>query len=209
MKKSLVWNFEIDTQDALDFSSLQGYAKEELRWEIRYFWPEDAKITLRHCPASLLDMNSVELKQRSDVYTLIPHRHLNIKERENHWLYKPLMRSEGNAMGFAKKIDIATVADDAILPGEPPFLKSDLMESIHTEGLVIEVNKAALIFKIPSFPGCKLELTRLRLPSQTIFYSAALEVNNLDLVKYLSNHLLKGHLSCDYVIFLKQIYQCP
>lgn len=195
MNHQLIWNFEFHESDQTMLDNLTSYPKETLKWEIRFFWPDDQQIVLNNLNDALLNLTNYQHKQRSDSYYLVPDHNLNIKKRQGNLVYKPLIEQRGNALGFSDKIPLQNSCDTHL---------SQLLEHILAKGTIIEIHKEAYQFKFPTHPKIKLELARLEVLDKT-YFSACVEGHSLNLVKILTEHLLPKHLSCDYVHFLKNI----
>ena len=57
MNKRLIWNFEIDSTHSLQLpESNDTFSPEDPRWESRYFWPADERITLYGLSESFLEL---------------------------------------------------------------------------------------------------------------------------------------------------------
>lgn len=203
MNKRLVWNFEIDSQDANKFPPLPHSVKEDYRWESRFFWPEESIITLHGLSDSFLNLASYESKQREDIYYVLASKDYNLKQRRDELLYKPLLKETDLMQGFGKKINLSNHDSDYLLPGITPILKGQLMHLIQTDGQPLTVKKIALSYSFDSEPKIKLELSRLMI-EQDIYFSLCVEGKSAQLVQLISHRLLKGQPSCDYVRFLKQ-----
>lgn len=203
MTTRLVWNFEINQTNFLDFSGLDDQ-QDELRWEARYFWPAKTIVCLNGLDKRFLAFSNYKAKHRQDRYALLSRLDYNIKERKGEWLYKPLMTETDLLCGYGKKINLADYPANSHLPGNKNLRASDLLTQITaTDQRYIEVNKEALIYKFPSVPVIKLELARLEF-SEKIYFSLCIEGHAQKPVSTLARRLLGQQASCDYVRFLKQ-----
>lgn len=202
MNKRLVWNFELDLQDSDELSKLPCLEKETLRWESRFFWPENRVITLYGLKENCLHLANFESKYRHDTYYILADRDYNIKSRRNELLYKPLIKTTGVLQGFEKKINLQQQEATTLLPGTPPILTRDLMHLLKTNALAITIEKDAFIYKFNTEPSTKLELSRLTIEGK-VYFSACIEGKSAPLVIFLSQILLKREHSSDYVRFLK------
>ncbi|ARG98547.1 hypothetical protein [Legionella micdadei] len=203
MNTRLVWNFEIENDNMLNLQNLKA-AREEIRWEARYFWPSNTTITLHGLDHHFLSLSNYETKHRQDCYSLLPKSNFNIKRRRMQMLYKPLLKESGMLRGYGKKINLEDYPDNEILPGTDGLSAPALLAQLKNNKRDIEVEKDALIYKFASEPIIKLELARLTIAEQ-IFYSACIEGKSKTLVSSIAKHLLGERVSCDYVNFLKQI----
>jgi len=204
MKHRLVWNFSIDDDNPLDIGQLPEEDGEALRWEARYFWPENEDIILHGLNSSYLDLTRYTLKHRPDAYYLLADSPYNIKQRRGEILYKPLMEKRDACLAFGKKLNLYEHASEQTLPGIPAITAAELLESIQQQGRIISAEKSALVYKFASKPGIKLELARLTIAGR-VFFTACVEGRSYKLVNLISKHLLNQQISCDYVTFLKQI----
>lgn len=195
MTQRLVWNFEFAKRKLPPPVLQEAYAVEDLKWEIRFFWPQDYIITLHALENSQLDLMSYQLKHREEYYFLLPGAHYNIKERRGELLFKPILKRSKQAIGFGSKIALVENND-------PTF--QEILNTTQQEGQKILVNKEVFVYKFNTTPSVKLELARLEINKQ-IFFSACIEGRSLYLVETISEYLLDTHLSCDYVSFLKNI----
>lgn len=202
MNRRLVWNFEINPINALDFSELNDQ-RDELRWEARYFWPEKTIICLHGLDQRFLAFSNYKAKHRQDRYALLSGLDYNIKERKMEWLYKPLMAETEQLRGYGKKINLADYPANKDLPGSKNLRAAELLSKVITNQYNIELSKEALIYKFPGDPTIKLELARLEL-SEKIYFSLCIEGHSPRLVSRLSKQLVGSQISCDYVRFLKQ-----
>lgn len=194
MTKRLVWNFEINSSSLLNFSLLIA-SKEEIKWEVRFFWLEEQIICLNGLDDRLLDLGNYEIKERQDNYLVIPDSNYNVKQRRDELQYKPLLQEIDGVCGYGKKIDLtsSSIQDPSI----------HLIAQACTKATNIAVSKTALIYKLPTTPTIKLELARLNIAGK-FYFSACIEGRSQTLVKQIAKHLLPNQISCDYVNFLKQ-----
>lgn len=199
MTQRLVWNFECATTKPLDFSTINPTEKTDIKWEQRYFWPQNEIIVLNHCPKELLKLSLYDQKIKEDEYYLLADSDHNIKKRRNELLLKPVLNRKKTVLGYGSKIILA------------PDRHGDLETECETiskraldEAVVIQVKKEAFIFKCPTTPSIKIELSRLEVLN-TIYHSVCIEGRSLQIVETISQHLLKKQVSCDYVCFLKSI----
>lgn len=206
MNKRLVWNFEISSDNLLIFNNLKDI-REELRWEARFFWPEDAIIYLNGLDNHFLALSNYEIKHREDQYFLLTDHDFNIKQRRNQLFYKPHLQKKDLLIGYGKKINLAESPPDLILAGSNNLRVTDLLEKLDKNQQIISVSKEALIYKFPSTPTIKLELARLEI-SKCVYFSLCVEGRSQALVTTLARGLLGTKVSCDYVSFLKQIKSC-
>ncbi|KTD19936.1 Uncharacterised protein [Legionella londiniensis] len=203
MNKRLVWNFEIHSSPELRLPR-QPELTDEMKWEIRFFWPADAIIELRGLDDSFLDLSQYTIRQRRDCYYLLPDSEFNIKMRRDQLLYKPLLKKANNARAFGKKINLLEQDKKTFLPGMKQHQVDNLLNLLNDCGQQIEVNKVALLHKLNTIPKTSIELARLQIKKQ-VFFTACIEGKALTLVESLSKHLLGNELSCDYITFLKKL----
>ncbi|MDP1603593.1 MAG: hypothetical protein Q8M03_10050 [Legionella sp.] len=203
MNKRLVWNFEINNEPPLDFSSLPEDDSEEIRWEARYFWGSDTIITLHGLDDKFFNIALFESKERRDRYYLLPNLDYNIKVRRDELFYKPLLIKERACQAFGKKINLSTHPASDTLPGLPAITVDKLLDLINTESENVYVEKVALIYKFDTNPRIKLELARLKI-ADTIYFSACIEGRSKQLVTLISKHVFPKTPTGDYVHFLKE-----
>ncbi len=200
MNQRLIWNFEFTPQTAsLPAEFLIKQEPEELKWEIRFFWPNDEIIVLNTLDNSLLDIAKYQQKSREDYYYLLTDSNYNIKRRRNELLYKPLLKRTDQAIAFGSKINL----DDLKDPTADPQLQK-IAQHVAQQGVEVYVKKVAFIYKFATTPTVKLELARLEVQNQT-YLSACIEGKSLFLVERLAGLLLGKQNSCEYVTFLKNI----
>ncbi|WP_131782195.1 hypothetical protein [Legionella gresilensis] len=204
MNKRLVWNFEVNLDKPFAVEQLSARAHDLIRWEARYFWPEDKLITLHHLNSNILSFANVQIKERSDSYYLLPQKHLNIKKRREELFYKPLLAQKDRCFGFGKKLSLKSLPPEQTLPGCSSLDIGALLNLLKLHGTIINVDKTALIYKFSCTPTIKLELSRLIINKQ-VYFSASIEGRSYTLVSKLSQLLLKEQFSCDYVTFLNQL----
>ncbi len=199
MNQRLVWNFELTPKTSLPLATLVDKKDEQLKWEIRYFWPDNEVIVLNALDNSLLDLANYKQKHREDYYYLLPGQNYNIKKRRDQLLYKPLLKQANHAAGYGAKIILDRLQNSAI----PPDLQN-MMQHVEKDGVGVSVKKEALIYKFPTTPTVKMELARLEV-HQKIYFSLCIEGKSLRLVETVSKHLLDQPVSCEYVTFLKNL----
>ena len=199
MNQRLIWNFEFTPQVAsLPAKFVIKREPEEVKWEIRFFWPNDEIIVLNTLDDSLLDITNYQQKSRDDYYYLLADDNYNIKRRRNELMYKPLLKQTPQAMAFGSKVNIDNLDKSA-----DPQLKK-IAQQVVQYGVEIYVKKVAFIYKFATTPTVKLELARLEAHNQT-YLSACIEGKSLFLVEHIAERLLGKQDSCEYVTFLKNI----
>jgi hypothetical protein len=204
MNQRLVWNFEFGPGNIIPLSRLEANEKDDLKWEVRYFWPDEQTIVLNNIDNGLLNLANYERKFKDDCYYLLPDNDFNIKLRRNEVQYKPLIQQVNNVLGFGHKIILDKQLQN---PNEEASFTSylqQLAKQIKQVGIGITVKKESYTYKFPTNPPIRLELSRLEIDS-TVYFSICIEGKSLFLVETLSNHLLDNQISCDYVHFLKKI----
>jgi hypothetical protein len=201
MTQRLVWNFEFVAAKKSAINDLTIQKEEELKWEARFFWPEAQIISMTLIDNSLLDLAHYQQKQKKDHYYLIPKHNYNIKSRRDELLYKPLVKENKYACGFATKININTEQDSS--EEEYKIDRKQIMQELKSSHELL-VKKDSFTYKFPTQPVIKLELARIEI-DHTIYFSACIEGKSRTLVETLSKRLLGKQASCDYVRFLKQI----
>lgn len=203
MNKRLVWNFEIADKHPLDLASMPTEEPSSWRAEIRYFWDDKATIILDGLNNGFLNLALYKIKERKDLYYLLPNHNYNIKERRGELLFKPLMQDADGLQEFAKKINLSQYATKDMLPGLLPLRTGELLNLVNAESTKIYVEKTALIYKFATEPTIKLELARLTIADKC-YFSACLEGHSKNLVTLINNHLFKTETASDYVHFLKK-----
>jgi hypothetical protein len=196
MIQRLVWNFEFSHKKEIPLSGLVDNEQDDLKWERRFFWPENQIISLCNIDDSLLDLANYHQKHKEDTYYLLPHSDYNIKTRRDELQFKPVIRRTSSAAGFGIKINLD--ADD-----NSPELH-EMAHQARKEGITVFVKKEAFIYKFHTHPNIKLELARLEV-NNAVYFSACVEGKSLFLVETLSELLLGNQVSCEYVTFLKNI----
>jgi hypothetical protein len=206
MNQRLVWNFEF-TPKTTTFPAeiLVKKKSEQIKWEIRFFWPDDKAIVMNTIDNSLLDLANYHQKHREDYYYLLPGSNYNIKRRHHELLYKPLLKQSDQALGFDAKINIDSLGVDGKKTNpHAPIVQEIVQRMAHEEGVDVYVRKEAFIYKFPTRPTIKLELARLEVHNQ-VYLSACIEGKARELVENIAERLLGKHVSCEYVTFLKNI----
>jgi hypothetical protein len=199
MNQRLVWNFEFLSGEVITLPEMVD-EPDNLKWEIRYFWPEDRIIKLYNIDKTLLDLAQYKQKHKEDIYYLLPNNNYNIKRRRNELLFKPLLNQTTNACGFGPKLNLEELNDLA----DPDLSK--IIHQVHSQGIEVSVKKNSFIYKFASTPLVKLELARLEVHGK-IFFSACIEGKSLKLVETINEQLLDKNKnpSWDYVTFLKSV----
>lgn len=192
MNKRLVWNFEINNDNPLAIPEIPPAETHTERWESRFFWPDGEPIVLNGLDDSFLALSRYQVKHRQDTYCVLPESDENIKIRRNQLLYKPCMMKTANAIAYGKKINLEETDDKT------------LIMRIQREGMRIDVEKEALIYRFETVPTLKLELARLRV-ANTTWFSVNIESHSRCLVESITQQVLSGHVACDYVTFLKAL----
>lgn len=204
MNQRLIWNFEFTPEKSLPLATFVDPKEGHLKWEIRYFWPDNKSIILNTIDPSLLNISHYQLKYKEDAYYLLPGQSYNIKKRHNQLFYKPLLQKKDAALGFGTKIPLSS-AQDSLHQTEltdPELL--NIMQQIAKESIEIAVKKEAFIYTFPTKPKIKMELARLEVLNK-IYFSVCIEGRSLHLVETISKHLLGEQVSCEYVTFLKSL----
>ncbi|KTC87086.1 hypothetical protein [Legionella brunensis] len=203
MNKRLIWNFEINDQPQLVLDSLPQGEKESIKWEARYFWPEDSIIILNGLDSSFLNLSNYEIKNRQDYYLLLSDYDYNIKQRRDELQYKPLLQEIDNIRGYGKKIDLNLYTSNSL----PAALHSTigLLSQLQEKAIKLSVSKIALLYRFQTTPAIKLELARLKV-HEKIFFSVCIEGPSQLLVTQIAKYLLPDQISCDYVSFLRQLF---
>ncbi|KTD58976.1 hypothetical protein Lsai_0689 [Legionella sainthelensi] len=204
MKQRLIWNFEFAPEKNLPLATFVDIKDEHLKWEIRYFWPENKSIILNTIDPSLRNITHYQQKYKEDDYYLLPGQNYNIKKRRNQLLYKPLLQKKDSAFGFGSKVLLSSPQNS---PHQTELTDPQLLEItqlIAKESIVVSVKKEALIYTFPTKPKIKMELARLEVLNK-IYFSVCIEGRSLHLVETISKHLLGEQVSCEYVTFLKSL----
>lgn len=202
MNKRLVWNFEICPASPLPEITPPEDLEDAIRWEARYFCDDHAIFPLHGLDESFLNLARYKIKERSDVYYLLPGENYNIKKRRDEISYKPLFQQTPECQGFGKKILLENSEDR--LPGvKKPVSAKDLLQKI-SEAHAVTVEKTALIYKFGH--SLKLELARLTIKDR-IYFSACVEGRSHSLVSRLSQKIFPGQNLSGYVEFLKKTVQ--
>lgn len=196
MIQRLVWNFEFSTKKEIPISGLVDNEHDHLKWEKRFFWPEDYIISLCNIDDSLLDLANYQQKHKEDYYYLLPHTNYNIKLRRDELQFKPILKQTPSAIGFGIKINLDERGNSSEF--------HQMAHQARKEGTSVFVKKEAFIYKFHTTPNIKLELARLEV-KDSVYFSACVEGKSLFLVETLSDLLLGKQVSCEYVTFLKNI----
>jgi len=203
MNKRLVWNFELQSNDPIDFKQLAEEERELLRWEARHFWPESSIVPLQGLPDYFLDLSHYQIKKRQDTYFLIPDKALNIKKRRDELLYKPLIQQTENSQAFGKKVNLTNQASENTVMGSPPLTVNQVFILLQNSPQ-IDVDKTALIVKLPTTPVIKIELARLSIVGRN-YFSVCIEGRSEYLVNQISQRIIPHSQTSDYVRFLQEI----
>lgn len=202
MNQPLIWRFVVTTNPKGSLFPMKEDKEDLLKWELRYFWSDTDNIAINLIHDDLLILGRYKEKQRKDEYYLLPDSLLNIKQRKNQLLYKPVIRTTRHAIAFGKKIPL----DD--LPKDMDQNLASTLESLRHKVLAeadrIPVKKEAYVFKFPCTPTIKLELARLEVHNKT-YYSACVEGRSLSLVETISKALFGTLEPSDYMHFLTAI----
>lgn len=203
MSKQFIWHFKINTAGPVWLP--EGAASDSLdpRWELRFFWPETATITLNGLDEHFLELSHYKIKYREDRYYLLPTEPYNLKSRHHELFYKPILTKQHGAIAFGKKINLQQHNPNGPLPGAPHETAQTLIQRIQTEGQAIAVTKEALVHTFTTIPTVKLELARLRL-NNIFYFSICLESQHLDHITLMAEHMLLPHSPTDYVSFLRK-----
>jgi hypothetical protein len=204
MNKRLVWNFEIDSHKPLEIQKLLPNQEELIRWEARYFWPENKNIVLYGLDEALLDLSMWKIKQKYDVYFLLPNLPYNIKQRKQDLLYKPLLAIKEPYRGFGSKINLTEEQQDSWLAGTDSWSNKKMLVEVQNNSKSLEVEKTVCIYKFSTEPKIKLEIARLKIHNQ-YYLSLCIEGHSFNLVQEINEHLLQKQITCDYVHFLRGI----
>lgn len=205
MNKRLVWNFEIDPTPSLQLPESKGASSpEELRWESRYFWPENERITLHGLPEPFLELSRYRIKHKEDTYHLLENAEYNLKMRRDQLFYKPLLITEGNLYAYGKKINLAEYPTNTPLPQASEIDAATLAKRVQQESKPVQVIKEALIYRLLPDPKTKLELSWLRIAERT-YFSVSVESTSQFLVKSLATQIVRSGKATNYVSFLKTL----
>ncbi len=202
MNKRLLWNFEINDSNPLQMPTPRGLEQEDIRWEARFFWPENTVITLHGLNDKYLDISRYEIKHRDDIYCVLPDANYNLKIRREQLLYKPLLATTPYAQGYGKKIKLDEQTRTSSLPGLNDITPSMLWQHSQNTRHKIHVEKEALIYPFETSPKCTLELAKLHVKNAT-YFSVNIESRSLMLVTSLAKQIIGLDATCDYITFLK------
>jgi hypothetical protein len=203
MDQQLIWNFEFYYPKPRGLTNAAENC-DPVKWEARFFWPENQIINLCAIDESLIDLTNYQHKQKEDHYYLLPDHNYNIKRRRDELLYKPLLNQSAHASGFGAKISLETLNEDTISNKDYLLSLKKIARQIPKKGIEVIVKKESFSYKFSSHPTIKLELARLEVCNK-IYFSACIEGKSLYLVETISHLLLGEQVSCDYVTFLKNI----
>jgi hypothetical protein len=203
MNQRLVWNFEISNHPQLNFNDFSSEEDKEMKWEARFFWSTDKIITLRGLDNQFINLENYDIKHRKDQYLLLPQSHYNVKERRNKIFYKPRLNLIEGIPGYGKKIELTADNSEDSLPGTEGISALTLLNELEQVANKVSVDKIALVYRLPTSPTLKLELSRLEV-EHTIYFSACIEGRSQKLVRDFAKHLLVEPIFCDYVSFLQQ-----
>ena len=205
MNKRLIWNFEIDSTNSLQLpENNDAFSPEEPRWESRYFWPEDERITLYGLSESFLELSRYRIKHREDTYHLLQNFEYNLKIRRDQLFYKPLLTIEGNLYAYGKKINLAEFPANTPLPQSSEADAATLTKRVQLESKPVRVIKEALIYRLVPNPKTKLELSWLRIASRA-YFSVSIESPSKFLVKSLATQIVRSDKATNYISFLKTL----
>ena len=198
MRKRLIWNFEIDGDRPLEIPEALPAEPDSGRWESRFFWSSKEVILLNGLDDRFLALSRYEAKHRQDTYCLLPDTDYNIKIRRNQTLYKPMIMKTAQAVAYGKKINLEA--------SSPETLNNtlDLLGRIQREGVRIDVDKEAFIYRFETTPKTKLELARLSI-ANTIYFSLCIESRSRHLVELITKQVTGEQVSSDYVSFLRTL----
>lgn len=181
---------------------------DNLRWEFRCFWPENAIIILQGLDHNLLKLSHYETKKKDDVYFLLPDSHYNLKLRRNDFVYKPLLKQLPHRTAYGNKIKLHNEASLDPRSRSPNIDITQLLKRMKQEGKKITVQKETLCYRFNTKPNATIELERLMI-GNVVYFSICIESRSGLLVDNIAKHLLKEPISCDYVSFLKQLESAP
>lgn len=202
MNKRLAWNFEINDDTSIQLPDPQVIEQHEIRWEARFFWSSDDIITLHGLNDGYLELSRYKAKHRHDIYCLLPTENYNLKIRHEQLIYKPLLTTTPQALGFGNKINLEEQASPQFLPGINNMNTTTLLEKIQQDGCRIQVEKEALIYRFDTTPKSTIELARLTINTIS-YFSANIESRSMVLVKSITQQIIGKRITCDYVNFLK------
>ena len=131
---------------------------------------------------------------------------LNLKTRHDHVLYKPVHKRSASALAYGKKIKLNEEPPQHRIAELPDMNVADLLSNLSVVRHKVSVNKEALIYKITTTPGIKLEFAKLQVSDKT-YFSLSIETYESSWIEPVCHHLLGKKIPCDYVTFLKGI--CP
>lgn len=204
MTQQLVWNFEFSAKKPLSLTNFVAEEQDSLKWEARFFWPENHLIRLCPMNGSLLKLANYQSKHKEDNYYLLAHCDYNIKRRRDELVYKPLLKQSAHAFGFGTKLNLGDLANISNYPQDYILHLQRIADQALKHGVEVLVKKESFIYKFSTTPSIKLELARLEV-NDTIYFSACIEGKSLYLVETICEHLLGKQVSSDYVTFLKDI----
>lgn len=206
MNKRLVWNFELSSKNLLNWQELSGEIANEIRWEARFFWPEENIIVLDGLDIQFLTLSSYQIKQRFDDYFILEQYPYNIKVRRGQYLYKPLLKDCEGVYGYGKKINLSDYPANDILPGTNHHGGVNLLTELKEKGQKISISKEVLLYQWASTPPIKLELARFALLGN-YYFSLSFAGRSHTLVSKLANQVSAGATPDNYVSFLKRILE--
>ena len=204
MTQRLVWNFECSTTKKLLLNLPQEKQSNDLKWESRFFWPDDHIINLTTIDDALLELTNYQQKQKQDCYYLLPKHQYNIKRRRNQLWYKPLVQHSEYVLGFGAKINLDQEDTAQKTTVNDKLMLHKIIQKTQKKGIEVLVKKESFTYKFPVKPIIKLELARIEI-NGTIYFSACVEGKSRHLVEVISEGLFGKQSSSDYVTFLKQI----
>ncbi len=204
MNKRFVWNFEINSDNSLQIPNTEGFVQSPGRWESRFFWSDDQIITLNCLNNNFLALSHYEIKHRQDTYYLLPNTDYNLKVRCEQLFYKPILMKKTYAVAYGKKINLEEHPLNMQLPCTKEKDAHTLIALIKDQGIKINVEKEALIYKFDTTPATKFELAWLRVANKN-YYSASIESRSMLLVESIAKQLIGDRLASDYVSFLREI----
>ena len=176
-----IWQFELTGKP---WTPQGNWQKDDYKWEIRYFWPIETMVRLNFDEAQLYWDKGI-CKQHDDIYWLDMAKPMNIKQRHDKYVLKPLVKSIKNRVAYDKKVILEA---------------SDLSQIKHQ---TIAVTKMALQLIIHQKPKCMLELSKIQLQNKT-FSSLSIESRCPEMLDDLNAHLQLPEKPLGYVEFLSQ-----